>query len=350
MARAAREAGFEVHVATRVNEGARAIEAEGFTLHAVPFARGHLSPLALAGMIRALRRVYRTVAPEIIHHIALQPSVLGSLSATGLRAARINSITGLGFAYSSQSLKARLIRPFVSLLLRMLFSRQRTVVIVQNEDDRRALEALGVAAGHISLIPGSGVDIDRLQPLPVPLEPLTLGFAGRLLEDKGIHVLMDAFHLLRARHPQLRLLIAGTPDPHNPTSVSESEAKSWNNEPGITWLGHVSDISALWARAHIAVLPSRREGFPKSLLEAAACGRPLIATDVPGCREIAIAGRTGALCQPDNPGSLASAIEDLLASDEKRAAFGKAARDLVVACYSSDIIGRQTVDLYRSLS
>lgn len=349
MARAARDAGFAVHVATLVNQGAQAIAAEGFMLHAVPFARGRLSPLSMAGTILALRRVYHSVSPDIIHHIALQPSVLGSLAATGLDAVRVNSVTGLGFAYSSQSPKARLIRPLISLLVKNVFNRKRTIAIVQNRDDHDALETLGIRKDKIALIPGSGVDVRKLVPLPVPPEPLTLGFAGRLLEDKGIQALIDAVRLLRVRHPQLQLLIAGTPDPHNPTSISEAEAKSWANESGITWLGHVGDISTLWARAHIAVLPSRREGFPKSLLEAAACGRPMVATDVPGCREIAIPGRTGALCEPDNPASLANAIEGLIASDEKREMYGRAARDLVVERYASGIIGRQTVDLYRSL-
>ena len=122
--------------------------------------------------------------------------------------------------------------------------------------------------------------------MPEPPGAPTIAFVGRLLADKGIRTLIEAHRLLRERGSNVELLIAGTPDPANPASVSAQEAAGWSREPGITWLGHVEDISALWARAHIAVLPSRREGLPKSLLEAAACGRPMIATDVPGCREI----------------------------------------------------------------
>jgi glycosyltransferase involved in cell wall biosynthesis len=349
MARAARDAGFEVHVATRLNGGGEAIAAEGFRVHSIPFARGRLSPLVLARTVFALRKVYRKLAPDIIHHIAVQPAVLGSLAATGTKATSINSVTGLGFSYASDSLQARLIRPFVSMLLGILFNRAHTVAVVQNDDDRRALEKMGIDKDRIALIAGSGVEVDRLQPLPSPTGPLTLGFAGRLLQDKGIGILLEAFRILRTRHPQLHLLIAGTPDPHNPTSISQSEAEALDREPGITRLGHVADIAALWAKAHIAVLPSRREGFPKTLLEAAACGRPLVATDVPGCREIVIPGQTGFLCATGNPSSLADAIERLLGAAAMRETFGKAARDLVVERYSATIIGQQTVDLYVSL-
>jgi glycosyltransferase involved in cell wall biosynthesis len=144
-------------------------------------------------------------------------------------------------------------------------------------------------------------------------------------------------------------LIAGTPDPANPASVSEGEAAGWNAEPGITWLGHVSDIAALWARAHIAVLPSRREGLPKSLLEAAACGRPLVASDVPGCREIVRPGETGLLVPFDDDAALADAIATLANSAELRARYGAAARRLAVERFSAEAIGAQTVDLYRQL-
>jgi glycosyltransferase involved in cell wall biosynthesis len=176
-----------------------------------------------------------------------------------------------------------------------------------------------------------------------------MAFVGRLLADKGIHMLIRAQRLLRQRGANVELLIAGTPDPANPASLSEREAAALDREPGIRWLGHVDDIAGLWARAHIAVLPSRREGLPKSLLEAAACGRPLVATDVPGCREVVHPGKTGLLVPFDDAPALADAIERLATSPELRARYGAAARDLAVQRFSAEAIGRQTVDLYRSL-
>jgi glycosyltransferase involved in cell wall biosynthesis len=349
MARAAREAGFEVHVATRVVDGAAAIRAEGFVLHPVPFVRGRISPFDAIATVRALRRVHRMVSPAVAHHVSLQAAVLGSIAALGRPVNCVNALTGLGYTLISNSAQALLLRPFVGLVLRLLLNRPGQVVLVQNPDDRDGMRSLGISADRIALIPGSGVDIDALQPLPEPEGPPTVAFVGRLLEDKGVRALVRAHRLLRQQGSDAELLLAGTPDPANPASVSEQDAAGWNSEPGITWLGHVNDISALWARAHIAVLPSRREGLPKSLLEAAACGRPMIATDVPGCREVVHPGETGLLVPWDDAAGLAQAIGTLAASPEMRAQYGEAARRLAVERFSARAIGQQTVDLYRSL-
>jgi glycosyltransferase involved in cell wall biosynthesis len=349
MARAAQAAGFAVHVATNAADGAAAIAREGFILHPVRFRRGRLSPFATLATILALRRIYRKVAPDLVHHVALQPTIVGSLAALGLPIARVNAITGLGYAFISGSARARVVRAMIGSLLRRLLDSDRSVALVQNPDDRDLLSGLGIAADRIVLIPGSGVDVVRLTPMPEPPGPVTAAFVGRLLDDKGIRVLVAAHRLLRQKGMAIELLIAGTPDPANPASVSQAEAVAWGQEPGITWLGHVDDIATVWARAHIAVLPSRREGLPKSLLEAAACGRPMVATDVPGCREIAIANQTGLLVAPDRPDALAAAIEQLAHGPELRARFGRAARRLAEERFGADAIGQAVLRLYLRL-
>jgi glycosyltransferase involved in cell wall biosynthesis len=349
MARAAQAAGFEVHVATRVVSGRSAIEAEGFRLHHIPFVRGRLAPLAAIRAVMALRRTIREVAPAIAHNVAVQASVLGSLAALGSPGARVNALTGFGYTFTSRGIGARLLRVAIGLMLRLLVDRPRSIALVQNPDDRQSLVALGIAPERIALIPGSGVDVERLRPSPEPAGTVAIGFVGRLLEDKGIRTLVEAHRLLRQRGSDTELLIAGTPDPANPASVTEAEAAAFGREPGIAWLGHVDDIAALWARAAIAVLPSRREGLPLSLLEAAACGRPMIATDVPGCREIVRPGETGLLVPPDDAAALADAISTLAAAPELRARYGAAARRLAVERFAAESIGRQTVELYRRL-
>ncbi len=349
MARAARDAGFEVHVATRVGAGAPAIAAEGFALHPIPFARGSTAPLATFRTIAALRRAHRDVAPAITHHVALQACMLGNIATLGRRRACINAFIGLGYAFTSNSAKAHAVAMLISAVLRFLVDRDGSIALVQNGDDVSALTSLGINKSRISLIPGSGVDVRRFAPLPEPQGPLTFGFVGRLLDDKGIRTLVAAHRLLRARGLDVRLLIAGTPDPANPASVSQAEAASWNNEPGITCLGHVEDIAGFWARTHLAVLPSRREGLPLSLLEAAACGRAMVASDVPGCREIVIHGRTGLLFPVDDAAALADAMERLSRTRDLRAQYAEAARNLVVEKFAADIIGRQIVALYRRL-
>jgi glycosyltransferase involved in cell wall biosynthesis len=349
MARAARDAGFEVHVATRVQNGAAAIAAEKFILHPIPFARGSTSPLAALKTIAALRRVHRDVRPALAHHIALQACTLGMLATLGRRCICINAFIGLGYTFTSKSLKARVIGWFVSTALRLLIGREGNVALVQNRDDMADLISLGIAKERIALISGSGVDIRRFTPLPQPQGPMTFGFVGRLLDDKGIRTLIVAHRLLHKRGLSVELLIAGTPDPANPASVTDAEAASWNSEPGTTCLGHVRDIAGLWARAHIAVLPSRREGLPLSLMEAAACQRAMIASDVPGCREIVIHEQTGLLVPVDNAAALADAMERLANAPELRARYAGAARALVVEKFAADIIGAQTVVLYRHM-
>ena len=349
MARAAQKAGFEVHVATRVVDGAAAIAAEGFNLHPIPFARGRVAIVLALNTVFALRRIHREINPTVVHQVALQAAILGSLAALGRPTPLVNALTGFGFTFISGGIKARLLRPLILFLLRFLCTRKKDVALVQNPDDRAALIAAGVAADRIAIIPGSGVDIERLQPMPEPAGVPTVAFVGRLIEDKGIRPLVAAAQLLRSRGDAVNLLIAGDIDAANPTSIGASEVATWMRQSGFRWLGHVKDIASVWAEAHIAVLPSRREGLPKALLEAAACGRPMIATDVPGCREVVLPDQTGLLVPLDDPRALADAIAKLAHSPELRNRYGAAARRLAVEKFSDDAIGRQTVRLYRAL-
>jgi glycosyltransferase involved in cell wall biosynthesis len=350
MARAARAAGFEVHVATNVGEDAADIREEGFILHPVRFARGRLSPLRTVRTILALRRLYRTVNPAIVHYVAMQPTLLGILASFGSKFAVVYAITGLGYAFVADSSKTRSLRRGFRRLLLLGLNRDRAVGLVQNPDDREVLANVGIKPERIALIPGSGVDADRFRPIPEPDGQVTVAFVGRMLADKGVRTLMEAQRILRASGIPCDLLLAGTPDPANPTSIPQIEVAGWGRESGVTWLGHVADIATVWRRAHIAVLPSRGgEGVPKSLLEAAALGRPLIATDVPGCREIVIHEKTGLLVPVDDPQALAAAILRLVRSSQQRVRFGVAARRLVDERFAADLVGRATVALYQRL-
>lgn len=350
MARAAQRAGFEVHVATRVSNGAAAIEAEGFTLHPIPLRRGGISPLSAIPAIFALRQITGRIKPDIAHHSGLQCCVFGSIAAFGRKFPYISALTGMGYVYTSATWRTRLLKTIFKWILPSLLDRPGDVVLVQNPDDRAALIALGIMPAQIVLIPGSGVDTDTLQPLPEPDGPITYGFAGRLITDKGIRALVAAHDIVRSQGLKTDLLIAGNPDPANPASVSLEEVNEWARRPGITWLGHIKDISSLWKRCHFAILPSHREGLPGSLMEAAACERAMIATDAPGCREIVIDDQTGLLVPIEDPQALAEAIVKLATSPALRARYAKAARELVVSKLSSKIIGEQVVLLYYELT
>jgi glycosyltransferase involved in cell wall biosynthesis len=193
------------------------------------------------------------------------------------------------------------------------------------------------------------VDIDSMTPKPEPLGPVIVAFVGRLVESKGLRTLMAAHGRLGQRGRKIQLLLAGTPDPANPMSIPAQDIETWSKRPNVTHLGFVEDIGALWASAHIAVLPSHREGMPLSLLEAAACGRPLVATDVPGCRDIARPGVNAFLVPLDDAEALADAIDRLAGDAELRRKFGRASRDLVEQNFSSRRIGTALVKLYRRL-
>ena len=349
MARAAQHAGYEVHVVTHVDQDGAAIEALGFRVHPLEWRRGSVNPLAFFSNIHAVRRLYRAIAPDIVHHVALQPTVVGSLAAGHLPCMRLNAVTGFGFVFTSTTAKARLARPVLRALLRRVLGHPRARVLVQNPDDRAAVKSLGVADDLISTISGSGVDTATLTPLLEPPGPVTMAFVGRLLDDKGVRTLVAAHEILARRGRQVRLLIAGEPDPANPVSIPPEEIMDWSRRHGIEVLGHVTDISEVWKAAHIAVLPSRREGLPKSLLEAAACGRPIVATDVPGCREIAREGVNALLVPPDDAQALAGAIARLADDKDLRRKFGEAGRRLAENEYSAERVGADIVALYDRL-
>ena len=350
MARAARDAGFEVQVATRIDRHGAAIEAEGFRLHPISWRRGSLDPRDLVRVVREVRKLYRNIRPALAHHVAVPATLVGSLAATGLPVVCLNALTGLGTMLTDNTAKVRIARPMLRLALRGLLNRSRSAVLVQNLDDRAVIERLGVDPARIALIPGSGVDVDALLPLPEPSDPVTVAFVGRLLASKGLRTLLAAHELLGQRGRDIRLLVAGLPDPANPTSIPPQEIDAWTRRPNVKHLGFVEDIAALWARAHIAVLPSHGgEGLPLSLLEAAACGRPLVATDVPGCRDIALADLNALLVPLDDAAALADAIDRLARDPQLRRKFGQASRDLVEREFSSQRIGRDLIALYRRL-
>jgi len=351
MARAAKAAGYEVHVAARVVNCADAITREGFTLHPIEWRRGSVNLFRLLAAVLETRRLYRRIRPDLVHHVAMLPVAIGSLAALGLPLQVLNAFTGLGFTFASKTAQARLLRGLAGIFLGWLLSRPYSTVLVQNPDDRATIAKFGVPAQRIETIAGSGVDIDAFVPLAEPANGMvTVAFVSRLLDGKGVRTLVRAHEILVGRGVAIRLLLAGAPDPLNPTSIADDVLAAWCKIPNLVMLGHVENVRDVWRQAHIAVLPSRGgEGIPMSLLEAAACGRPLVATDVPGCREVARPGKTGLLVPPDDPQALANALAALANDPVMRLRFGQNARQLVSEQFSSVRIQREIIALYARL-
>ena len=352
MARAAQAAGFDVAVATRVSAHGERIRAAGFTLHPLRWRRRRIGPVALIAAMAEIYRLYRRERPLLVHHVALKPAVLGGIAAQAARVpAVISAIAGFGFLASSQRLRARLLRPPMAFALKHLLARRNGWVIVQNDDDRRALLALDPACGaRIATIRGSGIDTAHFQPAPEPPGPITAAFAGRMLAGKGVAVLVDAQQRLQRRGIGLRLLLAGVPDPENPDAIAAATLEDWQALPGVTWLRHQEDIRSVWRAAHIAVQPSLGgEGLPMSLLEAAAMARPIVASDVPGCREIAQAGVNALLVPPGDADALAAALARLVGDAALRRRFAVAGRQLVESDLAQESVGAAVVTLYRNV-
>ncbi len=352
IARAARDAGARVIIATRVEKLRTAIEKEGFELAVLPWRRRSHNPWNEARALLAIVARYRRERPDIVHHVAVKPVVYGGIAArlSGTRS-QVNAIAGMGYVETSQQLRARFLRGVFNAVLRFAWNGPHVHVIVQNPDDVAALSRTGLLpSSHIHMIRGSGVDVTLFAPSPEPSSsPVRVVFAGRLLWSKGVRELVDAARMLKFRHVPVDVILTGNPDPENPESIPESTVRGWTGDGLITHVPWSDDMASVWRGAHIAVLPSYREGLPKALLEAAACGRPIIATDVPGCREIARDGVNALLVPARNAEALAAAIEKLALDAPLRARLGRAGRDIVVSEYAESIVVRETLDLYRSL-
>jgi len=264
--------------------------------------------------------------------------------------ASVDSVMGLGSGFSATTTAAKLRRPALNIALRLVASGSRGWVVVQNPEDGAALAGLGIDAKRIALIKGSGVDIGRFVPLPDPDgDTVAVALVSRMLRDKGVLDAVAAIRRLRSQGLAIELLLAGPTDPDNANSLPMEVLRSLAAEPGIKWLGPVADVRAVWRRAAIAVLPSTYgEGVPKTLLEAAACGRPLVSADVPGCREVVRPGATGILVPPHDVGGLAEAIAALASDPARRAALGRAARELIECHFTDEIVARKTLALYRT--
>jgi glycosyltransferase involved in cell wall biosynthesis len=348
----AREQGFDVSVLTRVRDHADRITGSGLQLVPIEIGRGASNPVAELNALRSVVRSYRSVRPDIVHHIALKPIVFGTVAArlAGVRRV-VNAPVGMGFVFSSGSLRARLLRPAVRAALRLLLNPEGSRVVFENRDDMREAVTDGLVSGEDAvLIRGAGVDLDRFRPGPAAAGPPTVVLVARMLREKGIEDFVEAARILRHRRVAARFLVAGAPDLGNPGTISESELRRWHEEGAVEWIGQRDDVEVVLASAHVACLPSYyREGLPKSLLEGLAAGLPIVTTDVPGCRETVLVGENGLLVPPRDPQRLAEALATLIGDADMRVRFGMRSRQLAEAEFGTAKVSEATLALYRSL-
>lgn len=352
LALAAKQAGYDVSVVTRVSAHGDLIKAAGIKLIPLKLSRRGSNPFAELKVIGRLISIYRSEQPDIVHHVALKPVLYGSFASRIARVPMVvNAMAGLGLLFSSRSLKARLARPVFMIFFRFLLNRKGARVILQNPDDVALMCDSGVLKNErITLIRGSGVDTHEFKAQPEPGgEPVAI-LASRLLWDKGVAEFVDAARLLKKEGIVARFALVGEGDIENPGSISNGQLQAWHDEGVIELWGRKADMPDVFAQSHIVCLPSfYGEGVPKVLIEAAACERPVVTTDSPGCREIVRDGVNGILVPVRDSSAVVQALKKLIESPELRTKMGKSGRELVVREFSLDKVNRETLAIYKEL-
>jgi glycosyltransferase involved in cell wall biosynthesis len=354
LALALRDAGHDVLLLSPPGSYGEKLRALGLRWEPVPMQRRSLNPLRELALLVHLWRVLRRERPDIVHGFTIKCAVYGGLAGrlAGVPG-RVAAVTGLGYVFTNPALKARVLRPFVRGLLRLGLGGRGSRLVLQNPDDVALFRAARIVPDErVRLIPGSGVDLARFAPTPRgddASRPLRVLLAARLLWDKGLAEFVEAARKLRREGRALQFLLAGDRDPGNPAAVAESDVRAWQDEGVVEWLGHVDDMPALLAGVDVVVLPSYREGLPRTLIEAAACALPLVATDVPGCREVVTDGVDGLLVPVRDAGALAGAIARLHDDPALAARIGAAARAKALACFDERIVIARTMAVYAEL-
>lgn len=348
VAQAARDAGFDVHVATTLTGPAEAIERYGFTVHALHIDRQSANPIEAFQLLLSLHALMRRLAPTVVHLVTIKPVLIGGLAARLARVPRVvAAISGLGFVFTAHGVVAALRRGLVLMLYRVALARDGVRVVFQNSHDQALLQSLaGIRDAQVVRIRGSGVDLSQWRMLPLQDGPPLVLMASRLLVDKGVCEFVGAARSLQG-YRSARFVLVGDVDAGNPSSLSREQVQAWVDEGVIEWWGPRADMPAVLAMAHVVVLPSYREGLPKGLIEAAACGRVVVTTDVPGCRDAITPGITGLLVKVRDTQALAQGIQTLLDNPEKAKAMGAAGRRLAEEAFDVAEVIAHHLTLYR---
>jgi glycosyltransferase involved in cell wall biosynthesis len=349
LALAAMQAGFEVHLATAVTDRAEEITRYGIKLHPLNIHRRSANPIEAGKLFFSLYSLIRSISPTVVHLVTLKPILLGGLAARLARVPRvIAAISGLGFVFTARGRRAYFRKLLVSLLYRLALAQKRVRVIFQNGDDQAILQRhAGIRDSQIVRIRGSGVDLSAWPVVALPDTSPIVMMASRLLKDKGVLEFVAAARLLQG-YKSARFVLVGGVDPGNPTSLRSEEVESWVAEGVVEWWGVRYDMPAVLPMAHIVVLPSYREGLPKGLVEAAACGRAVVTTDVPGCRDAIEPDVSGLLVEVRNPEALAAGIQKLLDDPPLLTSMGAAGRQLAEEAFDIRGIIDQHLSLYEN--
>lgn len=343
--------GFEVHIATGVTNAKDEMQALGLVVHPLSLNRRSTDVWSNVCVFFQLLRVFIRVRPDIVHLVTIKPVLLGGLATrfAGVRCV-VAAISGLGFIFLSKGIIASLRRRLVGAMYRLALKHGNLKVIFQNEEDRRKIIGLtGLPRSKTILIQGSGVDLNEYIASSLPNGIPVVMMAARLLVDKGVREFIEAAGLLKDRGTIARFVLVGNPDPGNPATIVDGEINQWLSEGVIEYWGRRDDMPHVLSLSHIVVLPSYMEGLPKILIEAAACGRPVVTTNVPGCRDAIIANITGVLVPLRDSLAMADTIDMLLANRSLCEQMGRAGRVMAENGFDVKAVIKQHLHIYDEL-
>lgn len=351
VAERAKTLGYDVHVASMDGVAVDNIKKLGVKHTVIPVNR---SGKGLLGELRSLIAIWLLiwkVKPDVLHLMTIKPVLYGGVAAKFSPVKGVLSvITGLGFVFLGEGFKAKVLRNIISRSYRLALSKRNLRVLFENPDDCKVLSDLGAFdVEKARIIRGAGVDLHCYSFSPEKMGRPIVCLAARLLRDKGVVEFVEAAKILKKKGVDARFQLIGDADPGNPATISDQEIEQWKRDGEIELLGYRTDISQLFSDANIVVLPSYREGLPKVLLEAAACGRAVVTTDVPGCRHAIIPDVTGLLVPVKNAEALSDAIELLLSDTSLRSRMGKAGRKLAEEDFAIGKIVHQYLEIYKEL-
>jgi glycosyltransferase involved in cell wall biosynthesis len=354
IARAAQVDGFDVSVACRERDHGELIRAEGFRVLPVEADRKTLNPLAILTSAMRLRRVIAEEKPDIVHLIALRSVIVGGLAAmlAGVRR-RVIALTGMGLLGAADNLRMRFARFVVRHFIRRVVDGRSAHFIFENRANPLLLRLKPDDQSKVTIVGGAGVDpeVYTVAPLP-PFPPLRVALISRMLWSKGIDVAVEAIRKARAAGADVTLSLYGAPDPANPKSIKQELLQEWAKEPGVEWYGKIaqSDVPAVWADHHMAILPSRGgEGLPRGLLEAAACGRAIITTNVPGCRDLVRHGLEGYVVSASDAQAIASVLIAVAKNPSQIQTMAEAAHARVLDGFTEADVSSTVAAVYQNM-
>jgi glycosyltransferase involved in cell wall biosynthesis len=348
---AALKQGYEVHIAAPQDDRVPGIIDYGFFFHPISMTRRGVHPLEPVRTVLNLCRLYQRIRPDIVHHVTIKPILYGGLAARIADVpAVVNALTGLGYVFLAQGWKAAIRRRGVGVLYRFALSHSNSRVIFQNPDDCNLFVNAGfVRPERAIVIKGSGVDMTNFLPAPEPDgKPLVI-FAARMLWDKGVKEFVEAAKQLHGEGLIARFALVGDTDSGNPAAVSREQLVRWKNEGHVEWWGQRENMVEVFAQCHLVCLPSYGEGVPKVLIEAAACGRAIVTTNTPGCREIVRDHQNGLLVPVRDVAALANAMRELIQDPVLRIRMGARGRQLAETEFDLKSVVAKTLDIYRKL-